>query len=149
MLFVQQGGKQATEELRQKAEETSRSHLLFTDGLLARLSVADREKKRLQEQVERDRQTISKLQADLQGLQAKLQQACMQKPADDVQLARTRAQALKQVEHYESLYMDCYLTANEKVSNWKYAEQELDAMDEAYFRFSFCMRECSKRVAAG
>jgi DNA repair exonuclease SbcCD ATPase subunit len=67
--------------LRQEAEDKSRSQLLFIDSLTERLSVETREKTRLQEQIERDKQFMASLQADLRSLQAQLQEAHRQQPA--------------------------------------------------------------------
>jgi hypothetical protein len=60
------------------------------------------------------------------------------------QLDRSKAKALQQVEGYHDEFSEWFIVAQEKISKWRPAKDELHAMDEAYFRFSFAMHECSK-----
>jgi hypothetical protein len=63
-------------------------------------------------------------------------------------LAKAQADALNQVEDYLDEYSNCFLSAKSKVNSKKPAEEELDAMDDAYFRFTLCMHECSRLASA-
>lgn len=58
-----------------------------------------------------------------------------------------KSKALKAFEGYEDRFSEALLPAIALIREWQPAEDELDALDEAYFRLSCCMHECSRRAA--